>query len=183
MNAQEPLDSPPKRFPISMGFYCFILLLILFLKFSITLYFDRGHGRVRADMRSLSTAIETYFLDHGVYPVSGEFETVPSSITTPVSYSASLPKDIYKMYGNSENSGGSLYNFGLFIFFIFVGLFSILAVVAIRKKRPWNVADYFSTFASPTVLGFLLFNSPELIEKESREITVPPGIYENKGFN
>lgn len=66
-------------------------------------------SRAKADMRALATAIESYFVDWGVAPVPADeagvtippqtasvegFETfTPVSLTTPVSFIASLPED------------------------------------------------------------------------------------------
>lgn len=66
-------------------------------------------SRTKADMRSLATAIETYYVDHGTTPVPADetgvtvppqvataegFETyVPVSLTTPIVYINALPED------------------------------------------------------------------------------------------
>ncbi len=66
-------------------------------------------SRAKADMRSLATAIESYFVDWGLAPVPADesgvtippatasvegFETfMPVSITTPISYMTVLPED------------------------------------------------------------------------------------------
>lgn len=66
-------------------------------------------SRAKADMRSLATAIESYFIDHGLAPVPADeagvtippatasaegFETfTPVNLTTPISYIKALPED------------------------------------------------------------------------------------------
>ena len=45
-------------------------------------------SRVRSDMRSMATAIETYYIDHNTYPVSLPL-AAPSGITTPIAYNSS----------------------------------------------------------------------------------------------
>ena len=51
----------------------------------------------RADQRSLATAIESYRLDHGVYPIPEAGGFVPNSITTPVAYFTKVPADFFKV--------------------------------------------------------------------------------------
>ena len=58
-------------------------------------------SRVKADMRSLATAIESYHVDHNKYPVKIDGDHYPegyvrfrlTSITTPIAYMTSLPGD------------------------------------------------------------------------------------------
>ncbi len=55
-------------------------------------------ARVRAEMRTMATALETYQLDNNAYPPSGTFyEPMPSvrlnPLTTPISYLTSRPRD------------------------------------------------------------------------------------------
>ncbi len=68
-------------------------------------------SRAKADMRSLATAVEAYSVDHNHYPLAvsledpGEFtmfsgiepieSLAPFTVTTPVAYITSLPRDIF----------------------------------------------------------------------------------------
>jgi type II secretory pathway pseudopilin PulG len=69
-------------------------------------------SQAKADLRDLSVAISAYYVDYDVYPWVGSTMALPSTITTPVAYSKSLPRDtfgfsadydIYKSYGISDN--------------------------------------------------------------------------------
>lgn len=77
-------------------------------------------SRTKADMRSVSTAIESYFVDNNDYPfTSGEYippifpgMKLTPGMTTPIAYISSLPKDpfgesagydVYKQYGTTED--------------------------------------------------------------------------------
>ena len=55
-------------------------------------------ARVKADMRTLMTALETYGMDNNSFPYSAEFfKPMPSKrlnpLTTPISYLTSIPRD------------------------------------------------------------------------------------------
>lgn len=67
-------------------------------------------SRVQSDMRSVATALESYYVDHNNYPMpvedEGEHDShdhdhpewegiLPPSITTPVAYITSLPTDVF----------------------------------------------------------------------------------------
>lgn len=67
-------------------------------------------SRVRADVRSVATALESYKIDSNLYPPAAEFPhaamralrlnpeysaRVPSWLTTPISYMTSLPDDVF----------------------------------------------------------------------------------------
>ncbi len=78
-------------------------------------------SRVRADMRSLATAMETYVVDNNRYPIPSDteggfmadpvaatlvspFETrVPILLTTPISYVTSRPEDPFAQARQGEN--------------------------------------------------------------------------------
>ncbi len=77
-------------------------------------------SRTKADMRTVSVGIESYFVDYNSYPlVSGEHipaifpgYTLPPEITSPIAYITSFPKDpfgvsagydVYKQYGSTED--------------------------------------------------------------------------------
>ena len=78
-------------------------------------------SRVRGDLRSFATAIETYRIDYNRYPCSkpgalGE-ELVP--ITTPVAYMTSIPRDAFKLQlreNNQDKFDGFSYDYVLFKF-------------------------------------------------------------------
>jgi type II secretion system protein G len=58
-------------------------------------------SRVKSDLRTLATAIESYYVDHGTYPPDGDdtqffdFDVMNTLrvITTPIAYASSLPFD------------------------------------------------------------------------------------------
>ncbi len=59
-------------------------------------------SRVKADMRSIATAVESYYVDYNRYPIAGQwvaqtnfFNNRLKGITTPVAYMTSLPIDIF----------------------------------------------------------------------------------------
>lgn len=61
-------------------------------------------SRVKADMRSMATAIEAYAADYGPYPPDGDDFQTPASfdakirlqlITTPIAYISTLPEDAF----------------------------------------------------------------------------------------
>ena len=63
-------------------------------------------SRVKADMRSIATAIESYAVDWNKYPITSQWVDGPGAppnnfnnrlrgITTPVAYMTSLPKDVF----------------------------------------------------------------------------------------
>jgi type II secretion system protein G len=71
-------------------------------------------ARTQADMRSVATAVESYYVDNNDYPwvVQNPGYNLPKNFTTPISYMSSLPKDpfgfdasddIYFAYGNTPD--------------------------------------------------------------------------------
>lgn len=57
--------------PVAMGAFIIVFVAVQF----ITSEPDRPHGnRVRSDLRSLATAIETYKIDQGAYPIATPME-------------------------------------------------------------------------------------------------------------
>ncbi|MFW6304063.1 MAG: type II secretion system protein [Candidatus Sumerlaeota bacterium] len=71
-------------------------------------------SRMRADMRTLATGLESYIVDKGTYPVSAYRNNVDadtwfgySALTTPVSYLSKIPKDIF-----SQSTGETGYGSG-----------------------------------------------------------------------
>ncbi len=68
-------------------------------------------SRVQSDMRSVATALESYYIDHNLYPYPVEEEEghdhghdhdhpeweglLPHSLTTPLAYMSSLPTDVF----------------------------------------------------------------------------------------
>ncbi|MBM3335345.1 prepilin-type N-terminal cleavage/methylation domain-containing protein, partial [Candidatus Sumerlaeota bacterium] len=59
-------------------------------------------SRLRADMRTIATAMEAYFTDHNGYPLHIDYDTGPiplnarpwfAALTTPVAYLTSMPTD------------------------------------------------------------------------------------------
>jgi hypothetical protein len=50
-------------------------------------------ARAKADMRSLATAIESYYVDFNKYPSSRAGDSVPSRLTTPIAYMTKILTD------------------------------------------------------------------------------------------
>jgi type II secretion system protein G len=84
-------------------------------------------SRVRADVRSVATALETYRIDTNQYPPETEYKLprylgsrplstyyharIPSWITTPISYINSIPEDIFipNLYSGGSNRDRYVY--------------------------------------------------------------------------
>jgi type II secretion system protein G len=65
-------------------------------------------ARVKADMRSLATGIESYAVDNNLYPIASQWVAVFNrfnarmhGLTTPIAYMSSLPADTFR---RSENT-------------------------------------------------------------------------------
>ena len=71
-------------------------------------------ARVKADMRALATAIESYFVDINRYPISGQyvgggpgsinpqtFNNRLRGVTTPIAYITALPVDVFFQQGGT----------------------------------------------------------------------------------
>lgn len=64
-------------------------------------------ARVKSDMRTLMTSLESYGIDHNAYPAAeGFFKPMPSdrfnALTTPIAYITSVPRDPFsRRTGNS----------------------------------------------------------------------------------
>lgn len=86
-------------------------------------------SRVQSDQRSLATALEAYSVDHNAYPAYGNPEDhvvisghgssifLPTRLTTPISYMASLPDDPFPGEKNGIPPGEAttyfyLHNYG-----------------------------------------------------------------------
>jgi prepilin-type N-terminal cleavage/methylation domain-containing protein len=80
-------------------------------------------ARVKSDQRTLATAIESYFVDHGIYPVnsngpagdsainSNSFRTM-TVLSTPIAYiSNALLPDPFPSNFAPEGSGGDVYSY------------------------------------------------------------------------
>lgn len=72
-------------------------------------------SRAKADMRSLATAFESYYVDNNHYPLgiivdlpdpnSWNWGFIPNSVTTPVAYMTSLADDVFGVFYLSGSSG------------------------------------------------------------------------------
>ena len=71
-------------------------------------------SRVRADMRSMATAIESYYVDHNIYPEERGYTGMLSQsgvagvfrLTTPISYLSSIPESPFNEYFGHPNLDG-----------------------------------------------------------------------------
>jgi type II secretion system protein G len=84
-------------------------------------------SRVKADMRSVATGVESYHIDWNKYPPEYEagatgaawggtttppfHSRIPSSITTPIAYLTSLPRDPFRQGNTGVAISGFLLNF------------------------------------------------------------------------
>ncbi len=64
-------------------------------------------ARVKADMRTLATAIESYHVDNNRPPIAGQWASIHNTfnarlqgLTTPIAYVTSLPVDVFFKEGN-----------------------------------------------------------------------------------
>lgn len=65
--------------------------------------------RVQKDMRTIAEGVEAYFVDHNVYPPAAVGDTVVAEplmrLTSPLSYLASIPIDIFSPAPLNFHSG------------------------------------------------------------------------------
>jgi type II secretion system protein G len=87
-------------------------------------------SRAKADMRSVATGLETYYVDNNDYPMCNRYTSggsgpelgrknfhIPNSLTTPISYITSYPMDPFERFGGGQNplkyiKAGPMYNDG-----------------------------------------------------------------------
>jgi len=81
---------------INLIIIAFLVSLVYGLYYLAILGSTRPISRVKADARSIATGIETYRLDHGVYPPESDDFQLPGGITTPISYMSSHPSDPFE---------------------------------------------------------------------------------------
>jgi type II secretion system protein G len=130
-------------------------------------------SRVKSDMRSLATAIESYRVDHADYPVPADengitippaiatlegFETfLPVQLTTPISYINHLPEDVFRRTGESELR---LFHYGTREYFI--------AVEGNDDEFDQVIEDLVDA-PQPSVAWFLFSHAPDRIHNEPPE--------------
>jgi type II secretion system protein G len=84
-------------------------------------------SRAKADMRSVATAIEAYRVDYNNYPLAASLDdptisvlkdaiepiegVVPYSITSPVAYMTSLPRDPFPPRGDGEHAADETFHY------------------------------------------------------------------------
>jgi len=124
-------------------------------------------SRARSDMRSLATAIESYYVDHSVYPPAMEGEQLPPLLTTPVAYLTSLPHDPHRATREIRADSYAEYLLKIPVpgrsrvpYWILILLFGLLA--AIFSWRAWTSRAgtdraRLAAFASIAALGFVTF--------------------------
>jgi prepilin-type N-terminal cleavage/methylation domain-containing protein len=61
-------------------------------------------SRVKADMRSCATALESYAVDDNHYPYEQLDDRFPHRLTTPVAYLSSVPLDIFRVSAPGEEA-------------------------------------------------------------------------------
>lgn len=60
--------------------------------------------RVKADMRTCATALESYNVDENHYPYEREANYFPHRLTTPGAYLTSIPLDVFRVSAPSEQT-------------------------------------------------------------------------------
>lgn len=60
-------------------------------------------SRAKSDMRSMATALETYYVDNNAYP---DFFTILGGVflTTPVAYITAIPEDVFRISDNTNTT-------------------------------------------------------------------------------
>jgi prepilin-type N-terminal cleavage/methylation domain-containing protein len=61
-------------------------------------------SRVRSDMRSLATALESYAVDQNKHPPADPDDVIPEVFTTPVAYMTSIPFDVFRNTPQGERT-------------------------------------------------------------------------------
>lgn len=85
-------------------------------------------SRVQSELRTFSTALETYHIDHGKYPRSlpGAQGEEIVCLTTPIAYMNNLPRDTFKLqlrqrvldnYSDKQIFDGAIYDYVLYKFY------------------------------------------------------------------
>lgn len=79
-------------------------------------------SRVRGDLHSFATAIESYRIDNNTYPraLPGARGEELNSLTTPISFMNSVPRDAFKLQQKVEDNGlidGYSYDYVLYQYF------------------------------------------------------------------
>jgi type II secretion system protein G len=130
-------------------------------------------SRVKADMRSIATALESYRIDNSDYPVPADedgetippaiatdegFETfVPVQLTTPIAYINHLPEDVFRRAGTNELR---LFHYGTREYFI--------AVEGDAAEYDEVLEDLVGS-PQPNVFWFLMSHGPDRIHNEPPE--------------
>jgi len=60
-------------------------------------------SRAKSDMRTMATALETYFVDNNAYP---DFFTILGGVflTTPIAYITQIPEDVFRISDNTNTT-------------------------------------------------------------------------------
>lgn len=105
-------------------------------------------ARVRADMRSIATAIESYYVDHKAYPLNqSEFYR----ITTPIPFITSIPDDPFRKTDNR--------NFGYHMF------------ASEPDQKPYWILDSFGPDEDSDLQPYLLKNPAPRTYQDLLDIT------------
>ena len=70
-------------------------------------------ARTMADMRAMATAMESYYSDHGGYPLGGSVDWGTWRLTTPMAYMTSLPMDSFL-----SEQAIALYSYSPYYFYV-----------------------------------------------------------------
>jgi len=141
----------------------YVLVIVTFLvQNPEILSSGRGSGSgvspVRTDMRSVATALETYYLDFGVYPPAEGDEFLSHHLTTPNVYISKLPPDYFKV-----NKYFPYHRSHIWIVIVFCTTISIYVVYLLKMKiltqgiSLWKKTGMLLSLAGVYILLFFLF--------------------------
>ena len=128
MSVTENTTHSKAKIGFALSFLLMSLVIIFLPNYSHHVDKLSKISRIRADQRSISIAIDSYFSDHGVLPVPDSKGYVPSSLTTPVAYYISIPGD----YTRVTYAPKSIFDYLVILQMKIVELILILILAAIH---------------------------------------------------
>ncbi|MEQ8821141.1 MAG: prepilin-type N-terminal cleavage/methylation domain-containing protein [Sumerlaeia bacterium] len=137
-------------------------------------------SRVKSDMRSLATALESYRVDSNQYPYgdgTGDgFTAVAGTrrLTTPIAYMTTIPIDVFSPDPNTAPSAGAfIHPYSPAFFYVSSRPGGFPGIAASAGTWGWLVVDYrvnALAVAPNTVLGAALANESENVFWELRSL-------------
>lgn len=187
---EKPIKFKNRPYTFGMGFFLCILLIFT-CTYGLPLtrqseFRERSLvSKTKADLRSISNALEAYKLDHKNYPSSAFDESLPAQLTTPMAYLQSLPNDHFKIQNQISNTKSVLIDKGeIVIVFISLVLLGIFFYVLKSTDEEWG---FFLIVKSILCLFLIaisclstisrIFNDPQL------RITFKPKAYSHQQYH